>query len=302
MQTTAVTRVDTRVTASAFAQVVPKRPILLQSKAAGRIAALPVDAGDTVTQGTLLVTLDQPEIVQAEERARLAFEVLERKCARAQALFDRQLIADEQFEAISLEKKNAHVAWQHASLLKEELTLRAPCDGQILSTIEATQLVTPGVVLIQLLPKMGHTLNFEIDPLWLQCMPSLLQFKDQQLRVLRYRYAPVRNPITQRIAVQATLQTPLQLGESGVVQFAQEQAIERVIIPERALVFHGSQVGVFSVDTTQKPAQVHFHAVRLGRTFPQGQEILEGLEVGQQIVIDGVHKVQDKTYAWAQAV
>ncbi len=135
----------------------PIRVIDVKSQASGEILELPVELGDQVARGTLLVRIDPRDVRNAHEQAeadlevaQARFEVSERQLERTRALRDSAVVTEEELETALLEFANARAALVKArtnlTLAADRLndvTLRAPIDGTIVErNVEEGQIVT----------------------------------------------------------------------------------------------------------------------------------------------------------------
>lgn len=135
----------------------PIRVIDIKSQASGEILELPVELGDHVERGQLLVRIDPRDVRNAYQQAvadldvaRARFEVAERQLERTRALRDSAVVTQDELESALLEHANAR-----ASLVKGEtnlelardrtndVTLRAPIAGTIVERhVEEGQIIT----------------------------------------------------------------------------------------------------------------------------------------------------------------
>jgi RND family efflux transporter MFP subunit len=113
----------------------------------GVVEEVMVNAGQHVKQGDLLLRMEQREfdarLLEAEARcarARVATEKAQRELHRAQELYDRGLIAQEELKdaelglaAAEAEEESAKAAEAFARVALERTELRAPFDGIVVS-------------------------------------------------------------------------------------------------------------------------------------------------------------------------
>jgi RND family efflux transporter MFP subunit len=142
---------------SASAVVVPVQHVDLAFATSGRVTAVNVKAGDQVTSGQTLVTLDttiqEARIKQAEANL-LAAQV------------DRKYKERMKLDKIHLEVADAAIAQQQALLdsanavLNSQFTLNAPYDGTIVAVdVAPSETVMPGATVIE----MGDLSSYVIE-------------------------------------------------------------------------------------------------------------------------------------------
>lgn len=135
----------------------PIRIIDVKSQASGEILELPVELGDFVRQGQLLVRINPRDVrnefdqMEADlEVARARLQIAERRLARTQSLYDSSVVTADELETQLLEHANARAALVRARANLElatdrlnDVVVRAPIDGTVVERqIEAGQIVT----------------------------------------------------------------------------------------------------------------------------------------------------------------
>ena len=128
--------------------VEPIRVIEVKSQAGGEVLDLPVELGDNVEQGTLLVRIDPRDVNNAYAQAQA--DVAERQLERIQALHESDIVTSEELESAILSSANARASLVRATTNLElaedkldDVTLRAPITGTVVErTVEQGQVVT----------------------------------------------------------------------------------------------------------------------------------------------------------------
>ncbi|MFV1985716.1 MAG: efflux RND transporter periplasmic adaptor subunit [Gemmatimonadota bacterium] len=137
--------------------VEPIRVIEVKSQAGGEILELPVELGDQVPKGTLLVQINPRDVRNAFDQAQAdldvavaRFDVAQRQLGRMEQLRDSDIVTEEELEAAILENANSKAALVRAQVNLElaadrlqDVTLRAPITGTIVErAIEVGQVIT----------------------------------------------------------------------------------------------------------------------------------------------------------------
>jgi HlyD family secretion protein len=163
---------DITVSVSAAGAVEPIRTIDVKSKASGEIFAMPVETGDYVHQGELLVQIDprvpQATLRQAEADLELAKAQLENSQAqlhRSEALHETESITEQEYEDAKLAVASAEASLvraerslEDARISAEDTDVRSPITGVVIvKNVEtgtvitsATQGYSGGTVLLQM--------------------------------------------------------------------------------------------------------------------------------------------------------
>jgi membrane fusion protein (multidrug efflux system) len=100
------------------------------------------------------------------------------------------------------------------------------------------------------------------------------------------------DPITRSIQVRAQLpNSDLKLRPGMLLQIdIEKRVINALVIPESALIPEGESQFVFIVDGESKARKTK---VLIGQRKPGWVQILEGLEIGQDVIVEGTLKVRD---------
>ncbi|MDT8436037.1 MAG: efflux RND transporter periplasmic adaptor subunit [Gemmatimonadota bacterium] len=142
---------------AATGTIEPIRVIDVKSQASGEVLEVPVELGDFVRRGELLVRIDPRDVRNAFEQAeadldvaRARHTIAQRQLGRVTDLRDSQVVTEEEYETALLEEANAK-----ASLVKAETNLElardrlndvavaAPIDGIVVEkTAEEGQIIT----------------------------------------------------------------------------------------------------------------------------------------------------------------
>jgi len=168
--------------------------------------------------------------------------------------------------------------------------------------------VTPQTVLTTLTQTQALELNLNIP---LQRAPQLrigtpVQILDSRGEVIGSSQisfiAPEANAATQSVLAKALLENPA--GQLRSAQFVRTRVIweERpaLLVPVTAVARLGAQTFVYTVQTTEPPAEgmppgavAVQRPVQLGSIYGNSYEVLEGLEANEPIVLSGLQKIRD---------
>jgi len=224
----------------------------------------------------------QQEQIRAQEAAILRAE---REVQRAQAEAERQQVQLQFFQ----------VTAPFAGIV-----------GDVL--VRQGDYVTPQTVLTTLTQTQALELNLNIP---LQRAPQLrigtpVQILDSRGEVIGSSQisfiAPEANAATQSVLAKALLENPA--GQLRSAQFVRTRVIweERpaLLVPVTAVARLGAQTFVYTVQTTEPPAEgmppgavAVQRPVQLGSIYGNSYEVLEGLEANEPIVLTGLQKIRD---------
>ena len=157
VQSVPVERRDIVVDAEATGVVEPINVIEVKSKASGLITEMPVETGDDVKPGALLVQVDTRDVKNQYEQAladvraaEARVEVVAAQRRRSDELFAQRIITAQEHEATQLDHANAQaqIVRSRASLdlaqqRLEDATVRAPVSGTVIEkTVSVGQVIT----------------------------------------------------------------------------------------------------------------------------------------------------------------
>lgn len=170
-QSATVKRQDIVSSVVATGTIEPIKVIDVKSQASGEILEMPVELGDHVNKGDLLVRIDPRDVRNAYEQAqadlqvaRARQEVTTRRLERARTLRDSAVVTDEELENAILNHADAQAtvvkAQTNLELSRDRLndaTVKAPLSGTIVEKnveegqiITSTRDVTGGTVLLRM--------------------------------------------------------------------------------------------------------------------------------------------------------
>ena len=171
LETAAVERRTIESSVEATGTIEPIKLVEVKSQASGEILEMPVELGDRVEKGELVLRIDPRdevnEVQQAEadlELARSQLEVAESRLERTRALRDSGVVTAEELESAVLEHANARSSLIKArtrlELAREQradATVRAPISGTVVAKqveegqiITSTRDVTGGTTLLEM--------------------------------------------------------------------------------------------------------------------------------------------------------
>lgn len=325
-----VADVQTRMmaeTVPVFADVVTARDGVIASRVSGTVSEVHVLAGVSVSEGAELVTLDtelaEIELRQAEARLAEAVAGVETAAARRNRLNDalrrierlRETAAFSQgrFEEAEGElltssgqfgEAEARVATAEATIAEvryriDRAVIRAPFSGVVLETLtNPGEFLASGASVVRLLDTRALEVEAAVPSAYIGTLVegavlrgqaasgqemqltlrAVLPIEDRATRTRAVRFVPVGEHAALLAAV----------GQSVTVEVPVEAPREALAVPKDALVQGQSGWTVFvASDGTAEPRPVQIGAA-LGEWF----EVLNGLELGEQVVIRGNERLR----------
>jgi len=271
------------------------------------------DMGSKVQKGELLAAIDTPEVDQELSQAKAAREQVKSALGLAKISADRwanlrksdsvsQQEADQQASGYQQALANLQAADANVRRLEELESFKrvyAPFSGVL-----TRRNVDPGVLINSGAGLTGKEL-FDIarvDPLrvyvsvpqayapamkvGVKAQVTLQEFPGQKFIGTIVRTADAIDPATRTLNTEVDVpnkDSKLLPGSFGQVHFATGTSVQRITIPVNAMLFRaeGPQVAVVDKEST-----VQLRPITIGRDFGATLEILGGLDVNDQVIIN----------------
>ncbi len=274
----------------------------LTASTTDKISKINFTDGMLAKKGQILV-----ELVSDEERADLRSAVVnaeqqQRDLIRIEGLVKARTLPTARLDDQRTLHKKARADVQAAQSRIRDRQILAPFDGQLgLRLVSLGSLVTPGTVIATLDDLSVIKLDFTVPEGFLATLKM-----GQTINALSDAYpkAPFEgivtnigsrvDPVSRAVNVRAIIANEdgkLRPGMLMRVKLIKNQS-QSIMIPEEALVTTATSKYVFIVKDGNHVRQ---QSVIIGRRRPGAIEILEGLEIGQSIVIEGTLKLQDNS-------
>jgi RND family efflux transporter MFP subunit len=277
--------------------VQPKLQAMVEAKVSGRITRLPVQLGQSVKQGDVLVELATQEIQARLDQANAAFRQAELDFNRTDNLRKQQAATQSELDGAQARYNVAKASVAEAEAVSGYARILAPFDGVVARKLaDEGDLAMPGKPLLDLEGRAGLRLVADV--------PSLLASRVLPDSKLAVRVDTLTDPITGTVAEISPAADPasrtvlmkvdlpetagLSTGQFGRLAVPVGEATF-LFVPPTALVRRG-QLEILFVAADGK-AQMRL--VRTGKETPQRIEILTGLAPGESVVVEGAGNLRD---------
>ena len=298
----------------------------IASRVMGTVTAIEVSAGDKVTQGELLLTIDDRDMVQKVRAAKESYKELIKALEAAKQnknllnltyeryknLYDEKVISQQEMDEIETRKEVSDIEFERAqaSLNRgkaalEELEvnhdftrIKSPVSGILTNKyVEIGNTAVPGVTLLRVEDNSLYRLEVMADETLLESLSLGILVKAHinalNLNVKGHisEIVPSIDTVTRSFLIKIDIDnvTDLRPGLYAEV-FITYGKKEVILVPERAVVEKGQLVGVYTVDDKEI---VNYRLIRVGRSYNGDMEVLSGLEIGDRVITDGVEKAID---------
>ena len=273
--------------------------VTITAKVSETVAKVNFDSGDKVKAGQVLVTLSGRAQQAQLDEASANFREADSLYQRQQDLAKRQLIAASQFEAQHAARDAAKARLDQVRAPLSDRVITAPFAGVLgLRQISEGALVTPGTVITTLDDLSAIKLDFSVPE---QFLPTLSVGATVLARADAYPEQEFHgqidsvdsriDPMTRAAQAHARIaNTDGHLRPGMLLRISVQRPGRTTLqVPELALQQVGQQAFLFVVGADNKVAQV---PVQIGQRRPGFVEILDGVKVGDRVVIEGTVKLK----------
>lgn len=284
------------------------------SRISGLVVKLFVEEGDHVRKNQPLLQLEQDEYVLEEQKAKLQYDKQKTEFKRFEALKEKNLISEEEFENSRLSMRQAELQWKQAELNLDYTIIRSPINGvigeRLASVGDRIQPSTRLFVVSNLDEKVAkvYVPQDELKNCYLNQEAEIRSdiLPDRSFSGWVKRISPIVDPTSGTFKVTAGVRDPGNLLRPGVfvnVKLFVDTHKNVTLVPKTALIYENERTYFFAVenDTVQK--------VELKKGFEDAEkvEVLNPIENAAFIVIVGqeglsnrnrIKIINQKTYPW----
>ena len=286
----------------------------IRPEAAGTVAAIPVEEGEQVGRGEVLVRLDARELsaeVAAVEaavaRARTEVVSLERRVERNRGLFDKGAISrqtlddlESSYEAAAARLAEAAAQRDVARRRLDKAVIRAPFAGRTgARSVYAGDYVQEGDRLFTLVDDDPLKVEFTVSEQYVDRLapgsPVALRVRSLPGREFTGRVvfiSPQVDRATRTVTLKAEVPNPggeLRAGQFADVALELERRADAVVVPEQAIVPRGGENFLFVV----AGGKVEERRVVLGQRQTGTVEVREGVVPGERVVLAGQQRLRE---------
>jgi len=269
------------------------------AKISNRVTAIAFREGQQVKSGAVLVEFDSEQVRANLAEAEAALRDSRSQFNRSRELFATKALSESQLDQLqaTLSMNEARVAGARSQL--NDTIIRAPFAGRVgLRNVSVGSFVTPGTVITTLDDTSVIKLDFSVPEVFLAQIREGMEINGRTTayagEVFKGKVSSIDSrldPVSRAVLVRARIDNRdgrLKPGMLMTVNLIRAD-VPALLIPEQALVPEGNQQFVFAVrDDKAVKTQVH-----TGRRRPGEVEVLQGLNDGDVVIVEGTQKVRD---------
>jgi RND family efflux transporter MFP subunit len=284
--------------------VVPYEEILVSPRVQGWMDDIRVDVGDKVHKGQRLVSLDKTELRAQLEEIRARRIDQEKELERDRTLVKAGAISGSTFDLRQSEYDSAKGEEEARAARLSYTDITAPITGEVtdrIKLINPGELVQPGTVLLKLadLRRVRVQVNvaepdapkIKVGTPVVVRLPNLPPPHDK-VKARVTTIFPQMDPVTRTTKVEILVDNPTGLMRPdmyAVVDLVLEREKTAIIVPRQSVIELDGKPTVFTTDMVV--AMVH--PVKLGVVEGDRIQILEGINDGDMVIVDGNRGLTD---------
>lgn len=279
-----------------------RESIVLTPKVADTIRAIRFESGDRVRRGQVLVEMSSVEQAADLAEARAAHQAAQEELRRYQELYDRGFASQARLDAVQAAADAAQARLNAGGSRIADRTIRAPFAGVVgLRTASPGEYMRPGDQIGTLDDIAEIKLDFDVPETQISRLAQGVEIVARTAaypdRTFSGRVSHVDSrvdPTTRTVRVRAMLPNADEALRPGMLMTVEVRSNPRnaLAIPEIAILDRADGAFVYRVVTADAGAVVELVRVDIGQRADGMAEVLSGLDVGDQVVTEGVQSVR----------
>ena len=257
------------------------------------------DDGELVEKGQLLLTLNNREELARVNELEVNLQEAKRQLTRVTNLARESVASEQLLDEQQARVKALKAQLEVANARLAELQVRAPFSGKLgIRQVSVGALIGPRDVITTLDDLHRVKVDFSIAE---SHLPTVRVGQQVEARSIAYPGELFRgqigsidsrvDPVTRAIQIRAIIENPeLKLRPGMLLQInLQKQLLNTITVPERALLPIEDKQFVYVVEQGKAVRK----QVEVGKRKPGVAQILSGLNVGEQVVVEGTLRLRD---------
>jgi len=274
--------------------------VLLASELDGQVQWAGIREGHQVKKGQLLAKIDVDANKAAMESAQAAYELARGQAERRQKLHQRKVVSQEDLDKALTQKTLSESDLRRAKIAYQKGFVHSPIAGRINKVyVDPGEYVRRGDPLAEVVDVARIRIKCnvpEMDVRYLKSGQQAMVFvdaypDDKQLGSLSF-VAYKADPVTKTFEVWVDVDNSggkIRPGMIGRVAFLRREIDGAVTAPLTALVDKGGERNVF----VEKDGKAESRKVELGVISLDRVQILQGLQIGDRLVVQGQKQLEE---------
>ncbi len=278
---------------SAAGALTSKNTSVLSSKVMGKVVALPVNEGDYVSQGALLLRIESGEISAQLYQAQAAFNNAKIQYDRIKSLFDQNASSRMEMDQATLGFESAKAGLNAAKAMESYTVITAPISGRIVEKrINLGEMALPGQPVLRIEDNKNLRLEVTVkeeDIRSVQPGKSVIVRIDalpgREIKARVAQVVPASDMRTHSFVVKIDLPADKDMitGMYGKAFFSTGKR-DAILVPRSAMVNLSGLSGVYIVSPDGNAV---FQMIQPGEIRGEMIEAVSGLKSGDKVILTG---------------
>ncbi len=286
---------------SRVADIEANEMVEIKSEVDGVVQDIRFQEGQKVQKGDLLVVLDETKLAATLAQAEANFKLSEANFERSKQLFADKLISTQEFDqnAAVFQANQANLDLVRRQL--KDARIYAPFEGVVSSRqVSPGQIISKNTIITWLIDSDPVKVEFHVPEKFLG------QVKEKQLIEIEveafpnekftgevFFVSPYVDSTNRTALIKAYIPNPKSTLKPGMFANLDLTLVVRersTVIPEAAVtqILTNSQAMVIAVDPN---GTAQMRKIKIGVRLVGGVEVLEGLQPGEKVIVEGLQKV-----------
>lgn len=274
--------------------VMANEEVILSAEVAGRITSINFTEGSTVTKGSVLITINDAELVAQLEKVTYNRKLAEEREQRSRSLLQKEAISQEEYDRVLTELNTVKA---EASLIRAQLDkakIIAPFSGTIgLRQVSEGAFVTPGQRIATLTQLQPVKLEFSVPERFAQSVTKgnkvnfTLEGSNTKYQANIYAVEPSIDPATRSVAVRAIYPNKnleLRPGSFARIEFDLNHMEAALQVPAQAII---PELGGYKVFLLRN-GKAEQAEIGVGIRTQQMVQVTQGLKEGDTVITSGI--------------
>ena len=277
--------------------------VTITARVTDTISRINFESGQQVEAGEILVELTDTEEAAGLTEARTTLREARRDLTRTTDLVARSVVPQSRLDEATavVERARARVSSIEAQLA--DRIVRAPFAGLVgLREVSLGGLVRPGDPIARLDDASLIKLDFTVPERFLSVVSAGMQiaartsaYPDEVFTGAIAQVDSRIDPVTRSVTVRAEIENRdgrLLPGQLMTVEVRRDERSQPAV-PGSALTRYLDQTFVYVIGEGADGVFARQRSIQLGRRSGQMVEVLDGLQAGERIITEGVHRIRD---------
>lgn len=279
-----------------------REALTIKSKVTETITRVNFTDGQVVEAGDIIVELAVDEAGADLDEARAALAEAEAQYERIADLMRRGISTQSNLDTAVSARDRARAHLEAVEARFADRLIRAPFSGILgFRMISLGSLVGPGDAITTLDDITVIKVDFSVPETFMQSLEVGLDVEAKSAAYPEHDFVGVItaidtrvDPSTRAVMVRAEIPNPDGILRPGMLMTTSvlKNRRQSMMVPEEALVPDRDQVFIYVIKQGQRGSTVERRRIEIGARRPGRVEVRSGLELGEQVVTEGTHRVR----------